>query len=83
MPNRNVQRRVATWWKKTEPMVGFVDQLLVDSFERSSVPTKSPTAPGWWWSANDGWTGPFDTEFKAREEGRAFLKAYFAPTPSR
>jgi hypothetical protein len=81
--NRNVQHRIAPWFTGRDPAVAYVDQHMVDVFKNTPEKTKAPTAPGHWWSADDGWTGPFASHDAALADGRAFLKAYNRPHPRR
>lgn len=74
--NRNIQQRVAPWFTGRDPAVVFVDEFTVEAFRRSPEVVKAPTAPGWWWSADDGWTGPFDSGQAAWDDGQAFLKTH-------
>ena len=76
MTTRNVQRRVAPWFQSSEPVVGYVDEFTVKAMKESREVVKGPTAPGHWWSADDGWTGPFQTHEAALQDGRSFLAQY-------
>ena len=73
MPNRNIQRRVAPWFRSLEPVVIYVDEHTIEATKRSKEVFKGPDAPGFWWSADAGWTGPFETYILARTAGRDFL----------
>lgn len=75
MAVRNTPRRIAPWFRGTEPAVIYVDKFTIAAVAKSGMPIKCPTEPGHWWSADDGWTGPFATRDEALEDGRKFLKA--------
>lgn len=75
--NINTQHRVASWFRSVEPSVIYADEFLVERLAKGPFPIKGPTEPGWWWGADDGWTGPFPTEAEARADGRSFLRHYF------
>ena len=74
MANRNVQGQVAVWFKGNEPTVIYADKFMVAVGAKKDFPADMPTAPGYWWGADRGWTGPFPTENLAKEAGRLFLK---------
>jgi hypothetical protein len=72
---RNTPNRIAPWFRSRNPAVIYVDQFTIDAMKRATFPIKGPTAPGFWWSADDGWNGPFASSEEAAEKGRDFLKA--------
>ncbi len=74
MANRNVQGQVAVWFKGNEPTVIYADKFMVAVGAQKGFPADMPTAPGYWWGADRGWTGPFPTEQEARDAGRLQLK---------
>lgn len=83
MPNRNTQRRIAPWFRSRDPVVIYADKFTVTSIDRVGVPIKGPTTPGYWWGADDGWTGPFATHAEALADGRNFLEDYFSRSSRR
>lgn len=68
---------IARWYKGNEPTVLYVDEFLLGALQKGQklVPTRLPTAIGFWWAADADWQGPFPTEQAAREDGRRALRA--------
>ena len=73
MPNP----RVAPWYRFSTPAVMYADRFTVAALKKAGRTVNGPPSePGWWWSADDGWNGPFSTEREAHEAGRKFILSH-------